>query len=130
MTRSSDTDKERVRVYLYVDGCRTDDGESTPHDLLVTKKRPDIVVVDDEKKMMGVLELVVSFDKELSVRQKGNKYKNLLSDHVNKYQVLFITLASSPLQVFPRQATLEAMKALHQFCREEVKFIFYALCNI
>ena len=116
MTRSSDTDKERVRVYLYVDGCRTDDGGSIPHDLLVTKKRPDIVVVDDEKKMMGVLEFVVSFNKELSVRQKGNKYKNLLSDHINKYQVLFITLALSPLQVFPRQATLEAMK--------EVKFYF------
>ena len=42
-------DRERFRVNVDIDGHRTREGGTVPNDLLVTEKRPDIVVVDDKK---------------------------------------------------------------------------------
>ena len=56
--------------------------------------RPDIGVVDDDKKMMGVFELVVPYKyNKLTVSKKKNKYNNLLSSQIKNYQVLFLPFA-------------------------------------
>ena len=79
-------DRERFRVNVDIDGHRTREGGTVPNDLLVTEKRPDIVVVDDKKKILEVLELVVPLYKAKGRWTKKMKYKNHFTTNRKKHK--------------------------------------------
>ena len=68
----------------------------TTYWLLVTNKRPDILIVDDLQKILAVFELVVPLDNVKGRRNKEESYQELFTKKRKKiigtyqvYQVLF-----------------------------------------
>merc|ERR1711936_353705 len=80
--------------------------------------RPDIVVVDDKRKVMGVYELVVPLNVEISMQKKQDKYQSLLFDNIKDYQVIYFPFAVGSVTGFLSYNDKEAIKSLHQFCKE------------
>ena len=79
---------------------------------------------DDEKKIMGVFELVVPYKyNKLTVSKKKNKYNNLLSSQIKNYQVLFLPFAVGSVTGLLSLSDKRAIKTLHEFCKKDVRKI-------
>ena len=116
-------DNERFRVFVDIEGHRTERSGTIPDDILVTNKRPDIVVVDDKRKVMGVYELVVPLNVQISMQKKQDKYQSLLFDNIKDYQVIYFPFAVGSVTGFLSYNDKEAIKSLHQFCKEGIRKI-------
>ena len=70
-------------------------------------------------KIMSVFELVVPFDNEMGRRMKEEKYNDLFTNMT--YQVQYRPFAVGSVTGFLENNDQEAIKALHQFCKEDIE---------
>ena len=114
-------DRDRFRTFVDIEGYKTENGGTIPPDILVTKKRPDIVVVDDKNKRMGVWELVVPISNIQTVRQaKEDKYEHL-TRNIKHYQVDLHPFAVESVTGILSHTDKGAIKSLHKFCKKGIK---------
>ena len=118
---SGSLDRDRFRIFVDIEGYKTDNGGTIPSDILVTKKRPDIVVVDDKNKTMGVWELVVPINNsQISRKAKEDKYEHL-TRNIKHYQVDLHPVAVESVTGILSPSDKEAIKSLHKFCKKGIK---------
>ena len=94
-----------------------------PPDVLVTGDRPDMVIIDREKKTFNIFELTVPFDVESNLtnahQRKNNKYAYFLSD------VSSLSPTVTPFAVGTRgyvsAPDRDRLRLLHKFCKRNVK---------
>ena len=65
-----------------VDGNKTPNGGTVPASLTVTALKPDVTVLDENKKSFEILELTVPFEDNIHLRhkQKADKYAHFITD--------------------------------------------------
>ena len=76
--------KNEVTMYAHIPGHQVNGG-TIPADILTTAQRPDIVLVNRSEKKIALLELTISFEKNIdSANQKKTlRYLNLAADLTN-----------------------------------------------
>ena len=118
---SGSLDRDRFRTFVDIEGFKTENGGTIPSDILVTKKTPDIVVVDDRNKTVGVWELVVPINNTQTNRiAKLDKYETLRRN-IKHYQVNLHPLAVESVTGILSHTDKEAIKSLHKFCKKGIK---------
>jgi hypothetical protein len=72
---------DNIQIYADIPN-KTMNGATVPPDVLVTTQRPDLVILDREAKTIDILELTVSFEKniESANARKSARYEDLSSD--------------------------------------------------
>ena len=77
------------------EGYTTNAGGTIPSEVLVTNEKPDLVMIDEQEKIIKIVELTVPWEERLeeSRRLKSNKYAPLVSDLTRTgYKIEFIPL--------------------------------------
>ena len=79
----------KYKVYADIEGFRTNAGGTIPPEVLLTTDKPDIVIIDEEKRSVHTFELTVPHVSNIEKRHesKVNKYK-YLENESNEYTVL------------------------------------------
>ena len=116
-------DKTKYEVYVDIPGHQTPNGGTVPTDVLVTGDRPDVVIIDREKKTCNIFELTVPYDVETNINaaqlRKKNKYAYFLTD------VTSLAPTVTPFEVatrgFVSTQNRDRLKLLHKFCKRNVK---------
>ena len=69
-------------VFSDLPGCEAAGGGTIPADLCVTNLKPDIVIIDNEKKTLHIFELTVPLTSNIDQRhaEKSQKYAHFLTD--------------------------------------------------
>ena len=86
-----------------------------------TNDRPDIVVIDEDKKIFNTFELTVPYDKNIDKRNtdKNNKYAYLLTD-VTNYKPNVMALEIS-VRGHITKDNKTRLKKIHSYCKQEIK---------
>ena len=61
-------DKTKLRVYADIPGHQTSAGGTIPPALLITAEKPDIVIIDERKKVVNIFELTVPYEHNIELR--------------------------------------------------------------
>lgn len=115
---------ERFKVYCDIKGFNAVGGGTIPPSILVTEKRPDLLIVEDSQKIVWIYELTCPFETRLEEahRLKAHKYDSLLLDLEDKgYEVHY-----NAFEVGARgqitKANSERLKDLYGLCDTEHPF--------
>ena len=78
----SKIDKDKYTVYSDINGFQTTNGGTIPVTMAVTELKPDLVIVNDQKKTVDIFELTVPFEHNITTRHtfKSNKYAHFSKD--------------------------------------------------
>ena len=74
--------QSKYKVYVDIEGFRTNAGGTIPPEVLISTDNPDIVIIDEENKKVHTFELTVPHISNIEKRHesKSNKYKYLESE--------------------------------------------------
>ena len=75
--KNNNTNKFKVYSDL---PCQMAGNGTIPVEACVTSEKPDVVIVDQKRKTLDILELIVPFERFIEVRHK-EKIQNFLSGH-------------------------------------------------
>ena len=116
-------DKKRFTCYVDVPGYQTPGGGTLPADIIVTTLRPDIVVIDNKKKSVNILELTVPGEQRIPVshKLKNEKYEHFLSD-IKTHQVSVLPFEIGSHTGHITRENAKTLHTLHKFCSKEIKF--------
>ena len=75
-------DRKRFKCFLDLEGHQTEAGGTIPPHLVVTGKKPDIVIVDQKVKAVHIFELTVPGESRLDIahKLKAESYEHLVTD--------------------------------------------------
>ena len=116
-------DKTRYTCYIDIAGHQTPAGGTLPPSIIVSTLRPDIVIVDQKKKAMTVLELTIPGETRIHIahRLKSEKYQHLSTDtRTHTVSVLPFEVGSHTGHI--TRDNNKTLHTLHKFCRKDVKF--------
>ena len=116
-------DKKRFTCLVDISGHQTPSGGTLPADIIVSTLRPDIVIVDNKKKSVSVLELTVPGEPRIPVshKLKTEKYQHLQSDiKTHSVSVLPFEIGSHTGHI--TRDNSQTLHTLHKFCTKDVKF--------
>ena len=111
-------------MQIYIDGYRYSDSppSTIPSSVTVTSLRPDLVLVDKDKKQIFILELTVPTNTPLGLqnarerKQTKHVYLSLLNDiQANKWSVNYDTLEVGSLGHFTNDSISAAVYCLTNF---------------
>ena len=121
----TNVDKSKFKVYSDLPGWEAPGGGTIPSQLCVTRLKPDIVIVDEVKKILHIFELTVPLTVNIDQRhsEKTQKYTPFLTDITNYTCTLNCFEVSSTGYINPRKKlTLsESLTTLHSFLRKDMK---------
>ena len=116
-------DKTRYTCYIDIAGHQTPAGGTLPPSIIVSTLRPDIVIVDQKKKAVTVLELTIPGETRIHIahRLKSEKYQHLSTDtRTHTVSVLPFEVGSHTGHI--TRDNNKTLHTLHKFCRKDVKF--------
>ena len=115
-------DKKRFKCFLDLDGQRTVAGGTIPSSLVVTVKKPDIVIVDQKCKSVNIFELTVPGETRLDTahKLKTESYSHFVRDITSH------TVTVTPFEVGAHTGHInndnkKRLKTLHSFCTKDIK---------
>ena len=114
-------DKSRFKVYSDLPGWEAPGGGTIPSQLCVTNLKPDIVIVDEVKKILHIYELTVPLTMNIDQRhnEKTQKYTPFLTDITNYTCTLNCFEVSSTGYITPENKS--TLTTLHSFMRKDMK---------
>ena len=115
-------DKTRYTCYIDIPGHQTPAGGTLPHSVTVSTLRPDIVIIDELKKKITVLELTVPGELRIeeSNRLKGEKYQHFTTD-IKTHTVSVLPFEIGSHTGYITQKNYATLRTLHKFCRKDIK---------
>ena len=115
---------DRVKFNCYVDipGCQTPAGGTLPPSLVVTALRPDIVIIDKQKKEVNVFELTVPGETRIKISHnlKYQKYQHLVAD-IRGHTVNIVPFEIGASTGYVSYENKSHLKSLHKFCQKNIK---------
>ena len=117
----TNVDKSKFKVYSDLPGWEAPGGGTIPSQLCVTRLKPDIVIVDEVKKILHIFELTVPLTVNIDQRhsEKTQKYTPFLTDITNYTCTLNCFEVSSTGYINPRNKL--TLTTLHSFLRKDMK---------
>ena len=115
-------DKTRYTCYIDIPGHQTPAGGTLPHSVTVSTLRPDIVIIDELKKNIMVLELTVPGELRIeeSNRLKGDKYQHFTTD-IKTHTVSVLPFEIGSHTGYITQKNHATLRTLHKFCSKDIK---------
>ena len=112
---------KKFRVFSDLPGWEADGGGTIPANLCITNLKPDIVIIDDDKKVLNIFELTVPLAANIDQRhtEKTQKYSHFITDitgyecKVNCFEVSSTGFISS--------RNKSTLNTLHKFLRQDMK---------
>ena len=116
-------DSIKFTCYVDVPGHQTQDGGTIPPDIMVTTLKPDLVIIDKQRKSLNIFELTVPGETRISIAHniKLQKYQHFCTD-INSYKVSVIPFEIGSHTGYITRENKESLKTLHKFCKRELKF--------
>ena len=115
---------DRVKFTCYVDipGCQTPAGGTLPPNIVVTTLRPDIVIIDKQKKEVNIFELTVPGETRIKISHnlKYQKYQHLNSD-IGSHTVNIIPFEIGSQNGYVSHENKGYLQKLHKFCQKNIK---------
>ena len=105
-----------------IPGCQTPAGGTLPPSILVTTLRPDIVIIDKQKKEVNIFELTVPGETRLKISHnlKYQKYQHLNSD-IRGHTVNIIPFEIGSQTGYISLENKGYLQKLHKFCENNIK---------
>ena len=115
-------DKSKYTCLVDIPGCQTAGGGTLPPSLVVTPLRPDLVIIDKQKKEVNVFELTVPGEARIKIAHdlKYQKYKHLISD-IRSQSVNIIPFEIGSHTGYVSAENKVHLKKIHKFCQKSVK---------
>ena len=108
--------------YIDIDDNQTSERGTLPPNLIVTRLKPDLVIVDEVKKTLHIFELTVPGDLRISAAHslKMDKYQHFSRD-INSYKTTVVPfeIGSHTGQITRDNKT--SLHLLHTFCHKDIK---------
>ena len=115
-------DKDKYTCYIDIPGHRHPAGGTLPPDVAVTILKPDIVIVDKQKKTVSILELTCPAEHRISAANalKMDKYSHFETDQNGK------NVTVKPFEIGSHTGYITAenktrLAHLHKFCKKSIK---------
>ena len=119
----SSVNTDRFTVYSDLEGHQVAGGGTIPPEICITGQRPDVVILDEEKKTINLFELTCPTEGNIEKRHKDkmDKYAHFLTDCSNYTCSVTCFEISIKGYVSPRNHT--SLKELYKFMKPEVKLL-------
>ena len=113
-------DTTKYKVHSDIDGYETANGGTIPINMTVTNLKPDIVIIDEKKKTVNIVELTVPFEHNIKVRNiyKTNKYAHFLSDISSHTPTL--TAFEVGCRGYLTKENTDRLKSIHKYCDKNI----------
>ena len=117
----NNVDKEKFKVYSDLPGWEAAGGGTIPADLCITNLKPDIVIIDNDKKILHIYELTVPLTMNIDQRnaEKTQKYSHLITD-ITDYKCTVNSFEVSSTG-FINKRNKSTLLTLHKFMKEDIK---------
>ena len=115
-------DRKKFTCYLDINDNQTPTGGTLPPSLIVTRLKPDLVIVDETKKTLHIFELTVPGDLRISIAHnlKMDKYQHFSRDITSyKTTVVPFEIGSHTGQI--TRDNKKNLHLLHTFCEKDIK---------
>ena len=118
---ASCVDETKLKVYADIPGHQTSAGGTIPPALMITAEKPDIVIIDERKKVVNIFELTVPFEhnKELRNTSKNDKY-DLMKTEISNYKTE-VEAFEVGARGYTSRENLSRLKNIHKLCRKDIK---------
>ena len=115
-------DKKRYKCFMDLEGQRTEAGGTIPSSLLVTAKKPDIVIVDQKSKSVHIFELTVPGESRLDTahRLKTESYSHFVTD-IKTHKVTVTPFEVGAHTGHINSDNKKRLHSLHSFCTKDIK---------
>ena len=115
-------DRQKFKCFLDLDGQRTQAGGTMPSSLVVTVKKPDIVIVDQKSKSVHIFELTVPGELRLDTahRLKTESYSHFVTD-IKTHTVTVIPFEVGAHTGHINNENKKRLHDLHRFCTKDIK---------
>ena len=116
-------DSSKFTCYIDLVGHQTQDGGTIPPEVMVTTMKPDLVIIDKQRKIMEIFELTVPGETRISTAHniKFEKYQHFSTD-INSYKVTVTPFEIGSNTGYITRENKERLKKLHKFCKRDIKF--------
>ena len=113
--------KEKFKVFSDLPGWEAAGGGTIPADLCITNLKPDIVIIDNDKKILHIYELTVPLTMNIDQRnaEKTQKYSHLITD-ITDYKCTVNSFEVSSTG-FINKRNKSTLLTLHKFMKEDIK---------
>ena len=113
--------KEKFKVYSDLPGWEAAGGGTIPADLCITNLKPDIVIIDNDKKILHIYELTVPLTMNIDQRnaEKTQKYSHLITD-ITDYKCTVNSFEVSSTG-FINKRNKSTLLTLHKFVKQDIK---------
>ena len=115
-------DRQRYTCYLDLEGQQTEAGGTIPPSLVITLKKPDIVIIDKKSKSVHIFELTVPGEARLDIahKLKENSYAHFLTD------IRSNSVTVTPFEVGAHTGHInienkKRLHSLHSYCTKDIK---------
>ena len=114
-------DRKKYDCFVDIEGHQAGGG-TIPPSLVVTTLKPDIVIVDKNKKEVSMFELTVPSETriEISNKLKLDKYKHFTTD-IQNHKVTVTPFEIGASQGYISHENKTALHSLHKFCQSDIK---------
>ena len=111
----------KYKVFSDLPGCEAAGGGTIPADLCVTNLKPDIVILDNEKKILHIFELTIPLTSNIEQRhaEKSQKYAHFLTDITGYKSTVNCFEVSSTGFISKRNKS--TLIALHKLMKQDIK---------
>ena len=115
-------DSSKYTCYIDLPGHQTQDGGTIPPEIMVTTLKPDLVIIDRQRKSLEIFELTVPGETRISTahKLKFQKYQHFCSD-INTYKVSVIPFEIGSHTGYVSRENVENLNKLHKFCKRDLK---------
>ena len=115
-------DRQKFKCFLDLDGQRTQAGGTMPSSLVVTVKKPDIVIVDQKSKSVHIFELTIPGELRLDTahRLKAESYSHFVTD-IKTHTVTVIPIEVGAHTGHINNENKKRLHDLHRFCTKDIK---------
>ena len=111
----------KFKMFSDLQGCETAGGGTIPADLCVTNLKPDIVIIDSEKKILHIFELTIPLTSNIEQRhaEKSQKYAHFLTDITGYKSTVNCFEVSSTGFISKRNKS--TLTSLHKLMKQDIK---------
>ena len=115
-------DKKNFTCYVDLPGHQTQAGGTLPPEITVSTLKPDIVIIDQKTKFVGIFELTVPGETRIreAHRLKSEKYQHFKND-INSHTVSILPFEIGSHTGFISRDNMATLNTLHKFCTKDIK---------
>ena len=115
-------DRAQYEIYSDLEGFSTSAGGTIPPNICVTNLKPDLVIINNNRKTIHLFELTVPFETRIDAahKLKEQKYSHFNTD-ITEYTP-FVMPFEIGSRGFVTKENKETLKIIHKFCKKSIKF--------